>query len=106
MVESFNNEVKLIESDFLNVVEYLFDEIEKDIINAIDRLNPEIIGTNRKVELSDEEEKVIPILRRAAVTAENLERIDLTVSEANFDNAFPNLLAKRFLNSEELKMGG
>ncbi|CAG8671915.1 6494_t:CDS:2, partial [Acaulospora colombiana] len=29
MVESFNNEVKLIESDFLDVVEYFFDEVEK-----------------------------------------------------------------------------
>ncbi|CAG8764097.1 16357_t:CDS:2, partial [Acaulospora colombiana] len=36
--------------------------------------------------------------------AENLERVDLPVSEADFDNAFPNMLAKRFLNKEELKM--
>ena len=28
-VESFNNEVKLIESDILDVVEYFFDEVEK-----------------------------------------------------------------------------
>ncbi|CAG8557775.1 2188_t:CDS:10 [Acaulospora morrowiae] len=112
MVESFNNEVKLIESDFLDVVEYFFDEVEKitkkddkDIINAIDGLTPEIIETNRKVELSDEEKNVISILRRAVVTyAENLERVDLPVSEADFDNAFPNMLAKRFLNREELKM--
>ncbi|CAG8740619.1 25376_t:CDS:2, partial [Dentiscutata erythropus] len=75
MVESFNKEVKLIESDFLDVVEYFFDEVEKitkkedkDIINAIDRLTPEIIETNRKVELSEEEKNVISILRRAVVT--------------------------------------
>lgn len=37
-------------------------------------------------------------------SAENLERIDFPVSEADFNNAFPNMLAKRFLNSEELKM--
>ncbi|CAG8726880.1 2508_t:CDS:2, partial [Racocetra fulgida] len=106
MVENFNNEVKLIESDFLDVVEYFFDEVEKitkkdekDIINAIDRLTPEIIEANRKVELSDEEKSVISILRRAVVAyAENLERIDLPVSEADFDNAFPNMLAKRFLS--------
>ncbi|CAG8662868.1 9063_t:CDS:2, partial [Paraglomus brasilianum] len=112
MVESFNNEVKLIESDFLDVVEYFFDEVEKitkkdnkDIINAIDRLTPEIIEMNRKVELSDEEKNVISILRQAVVMyAENLERVDLPVSEADFDNAFPNMLAKRFLNREELKM--
>ncbi|CAG8601527.1 1821_t:CDS:10 [Ambispora leptoticha] len=74
MVESFNNEVKLIESNFLDVVEYFFDEVEKitkkddkDIINAIDRLTPEIIETNRKVELSDGEKNVISILRRAVV---------------------------------------
>ena len=29
MVKSFNNEVKLIDSDFLDVVEYFFDEVEK-----------------------------------------------------------------------------
>ena len=29
MVESFNNEIKLIESNFLDVVEYFFDEVEK-----------------------------------------------------------------------------
>ncbi|CAG8438116.1 6721_t:CDS:10 [Acaulospora morrowiae] len=112
MVESFNNEVKLIESDLLDVVEYFFDEVEKitkkddkDIINAIDRLTPEIIEMNRKVELSDEEKNVISTLRRAVVTyAENLERVDLPVSEADFDNAFPNMLAKRFLNKEKLKM--
>ncbi|CAG8454521.1 3461_t:CDS:10 [Cetraspora pellucida] len=113
MVESFNNEVKLIESDFLDVVEYFFHEVEKatkednkDIVNAIDRLTPEIIETIRKVELSDEEKNVIAILRRAVVIAENLERVDLPVSEADFDNAFPNMLAKRFLNKEELKMDG
>ncbi|CAG8735184.1 12954_t:CDS:10, partial [Rhizophagus irregularis] len=112
MVESFNNEVKLVESDFLDVVEYFFDEVgqitkkdDKDIINAIDRLTPEIIETNRKIKLSDEEKNVISILRRAVVTyAENLERVDLPISEADFDNAFPNMLAKRFLNREELKM--
>ncbi|CAB5190471.1 unnamed protein product [Rhizophagus irregularis] len=108
MVESFNNEVKLVESDFLDVVEYFFDEVgqitkkdDKDIINAIDRLTPEIIETNRKIKLSDEEKNVISILRRAVVTyAENLERVDLPISEADFDNAFPNMLAKRFLNRD------
>ncbi|CAG8835269.1 36001_t:CDS:10, partial [Gigaspora margarita] len=101
MIESFNNEVKLIESDLFDVIEYFFDEVEKitkekndkDVINAIDRLTPEIIEMSRKVELKDEEK-----------SAENLERIDSPVSEADFNNAFPNMLAKRFLNSEELKM--
>ncbi|RIA97193.1 hypothetical protein C1645_753167 [Glomus cerebriforme] len=75
MVKSFNNEVKLIDSDFLDVVEYFFDEVEKitkkddkDIINAIDRLTPEIIETNQKVKLSDEEKNIISTLRRAVVT--------------------------------------
>ncbi|CAG8623835.1 16720_t:CDS:10 [Gigaspora rosea] len=113
MLKSFNNEVKLIESDLLDVVEYFFDEVEKitkekddkDIINAIDGLTPEIIEMNREVELNDKEKNVIYILRRAVVAyAENLERIDPPVSEADFDNAFPNLLAKKFLNSGELKM--
>ncbi|CAG8599285.1 12420_t:CDS:2 [Funneliformis mosseae] len=113
MVKSFNNEVKLVDSDFLDVVEYFFNEVEKvnykkddkDIINAIDRLTPEIIETNQKVKLSDEEKNIISILRRAVITyAENLERVDLPISEVDFDNAFPNMLAKRFLNREELKM--
>ncbi|CAB4490775.1 unnamed protein product [Rhizophagus irregularis] len=112
MVESFNNEVKLIESDINGVVEYFFEEVDKItkkddkvIINAIDRITPEIIEKNQKIKLSDEEKNIITVLRRAVVTyAENLERLDLPISEADFDNAFPNMLAKRFLNREELKM--
>ncbi|CAG8607315.1 2568_t:CDS:2 [Funneliformis mosseae] len=52
MVESFNNEVKLNESDFLDVIEYFFDEVSQIIkkddkdINAIDRLTLKIIETN------------------------------------------------------------
>ncbi|RGB35424.1 hypothetical protein C1646_699625 [Rhizophagus diaphanus] len=112
MVESFNNEVNLIESDINSVVEYFFEEVDKItkkddkvIINAIDRITPEIIEKNQKIKLSDEEKNIITGLRRAVVTyAENLERLEFPISEADFDNAFPNMLAKRFLNREELKM--
>jgi len=37
-------------------------------------------------------------------SAENLADIDLPVSEAAFDNAFPNMLMRRFLDRSELKM--
>ncbi|CAG8536563.1 10025_t:CDS:2 [Paraglomus occultum] len=87
MVERFNNEVKLIESDFLDVVEYFFDEVEKII----------------KISSTQSIDKPQKLLKRIE-NAENLERVDLPVSEAGFDNAFPNMLAKRFLNREELKM--
>ncbi|CAG8611773.1 8230_t:CDS:10 [Ambispora gerdemannii] len=101
VLRSGTNIIWMFDDDSFNYgfffTEYFFDEVEK--------INPEIIETNRKVELSDEEKNVISILRRAVVAyAENLERVDLPVSEADFDNAFPNMPAKRFLNREELKM--
>lgn len=38
-------------------------------------------------------------------SAENLGEVDdLPISEAAFDNAFPNTLVKRFLDKKELKM--
>ncbi|CAG8640526.1 3494_t:CDS:2, partial [Diversispora eburnea] len=70
--ESFKKEVKLVESDIPDVVEYFFDEVEKVskkndeyIINAIDYLTPEMIEKNRKVKFSDEEKEIFNGLRRA-----------------------------------------
>ncbi|RUS34446.1 hypothetical protein BC938DRAFT_480337 [Jimgerdemannia flammicorona] len=77
------------------------EEDNKNIISAIERLTPEVIEKNNDIKLSDE----IAIVRRAVTTyAENLAEVDLPVSEAAFDNAFPNMLAKRFLDKKELNM--
>ncbi|CAG8633419.1 10031_t:CDS:10, partial [Diversispora eburnea] len=97
--ESFKNDVKLDESDIPNVVEYFFDEVEKItkkddeyIINAIDDLTPEMIEKNRKVKFSDEEKEIFKGLRRAVITyAENLKDLEVPISEADFDNSFPNI---------------
>ncbi|CAG8617776.1 8595_t:CDS:2, partial [Diversispora eburnea] len=110
--ESFKKDVKLDESDIPNVVEYFFDEVEKItkkddeyIINAIDGLTPEMIEKNRKVKFSDEEKEIFNGLRRAVITyAENLKDLEVPMSEADFDNSFPNMLTKRFLNKRDLKM--
>nr|CAG8666331.1 3735_t:CDS:10 [Entrophospora candida] len=118
--ESFKKEVKLVESDIPDVVEYFFDEVEKVderfilypkkmmniyIINAIDDLNPETIEKNRNVKFNDEEREIFNGLRRAVITyAENLEDLEVPISEADFDSSFPNMLTKRFLNKRDLKM--
>nr|CAG8434309.1 6985_t:CDS:10 [Entrophospora candida] len=110
--ESFKKEVKLVESDIPDVVEYFFDEVEKVskkndeyIINAIDDLTPEMIEKNRKVKFSDEDKEIFNVLRRAVITyAENLKDLEVPISEADFDNSFPNMLTKRFLNKRDLKM--
>ncbi|CAG8664548.1 9441_t:CDS:2, partial [Diversispora eburnea] len=36
--------------------------------------------------------------------AENLKDLEVPISEADFDNSFPNMLTKRFLNKRDLKM--
>ncbi|CAG8620088.1 11299_t:CDS:10, partial [Ambispora gerdemannii] len=91
--ESFKKEVKLVESDIPNVVEYFFDEVEK------------MIEKNRKVKFSDEDKEIFNELRRAVITyAENLKDLEVPISEADFDNSFPNMLTKRFLNKRDLKM--
>ncbi|CAG8641636.1 1775_t:CDS:10 [Paraglomus brasilianum] len=110
--ESFKKEVKLVESDIPDVVEYFFDEVEKVskkndeyIINAIDDLTPEMIERNRNVKFSDEEKEIFNGLRRAVITyAENLKDLEVPISEADFDNSFTNMLTKRFLNKRDLKM--
>jgi hypothetical protein len=35
---------------------------------------------------------------------ENLKGTDLLVSESDFDNSFPNMLMKRFLDQDEVKI--
>ncbi|CAG8657036.1 14875_t:CDS:10, partial [Funneliformis mosseae] len=75
MIGSFSNEVKLVESDISDVVVYFFDEVEKvtkkgdkNIINTIDSLTPDIIEKSRNIKLSDDEKDIISILRCAVVT--------------------------------------
>ncbi|KAG9307747.1 hypothetical protein G9A89_023312 [Geosiphon pyriformis] len=113
LMENFETDVRLVESDVPPAVYYFFDEVEKItksqgdilIINAIDQVSAEFIENKNKIKLSNEEKDVIAAIRRAVVTyAENLAEVDLPVSEAAFDNAFPNMLRKRFLNKSELKM--
>ncbi|CAG8530336.1 6305_t:CDS:2, partial [Acaulospora colombiana] len=110
--ESFKKEVKLVQSDIPDVVEYFFDEVEKVskkneeyIINAIDDLTPEMIEKNRNVKFNDEEKEIFNGLRRAVITyAENLKDLEVPISEADFDNSFTNMLTNRFLNKRDLKM--
>ncbi|CAG8442808.1 21080_t:CDS:10 [Rhizophagus irregularis] len=107
-------DVTLIESDIPDIVIYFFNEVEKitkkeneNIVKEIERLSPEIIEKNNHVELTNEEKDIVDNIRRATITyAENLKRLELLISEGDFDNNFPNMLTKRFLEKQELKMDG
>ncbi|CAG8622451.1 6607_t:CDS:2 [Ambispora leptoticha] len=101
ITESFGRDVILIESDIPDVEIYFFNEVEKEI----ERLSPEIIEKNNHVELANNEKDIVDNIRRAIITyAENLKGLELPVSESDFDNDFPNMLTKRFLDKEDLKM--
>ncbi|CAI2181732.1 18928_t:CDS:2, partial [Funneliformis geosporum] len=112
ITESFEKDVKLVESDIPDVAMYFFNEVEKitknedeNIVDAIDKLTPEIIESNQAVKLTNEDKEIVATIRRAVVTyAENLKGLELPVSESDFDNAFPNMLTKRFLDKQDLKM--
>ncbi|CAG8641629.1 886_t:CDS:2, partial [Paraglomus occultum] len=114
ITESFEREVTLIESDIPDVMIHFFNEVEKitnkeneSIIKEIERLSPEIIEKNNHVELTNDEKDIVDNIRRAIITyAENLKGLELPVSESDFDNNFPKMLTKRFLNKEDLKMDG
>ncbi|CAB4427521.1 unnamed protein product [Rhizophagus irregularis] len=63
------------------------------------KLTLEIIENNQAVKLTNEDKEIVATIRRAVVTyAENLKGLELPVSESDFDNAFPNMLTKRFLD--------
>ncbi|CAJ0767078.1 6889_t:CDS:10 [Entrophospora sp. SA101] len=107
--ESFKRDVKLIESNIPNIVEYFFDEVEKkddeNIINTIDNLTLETIEKNQSIKLTNEDKEIIMSLRWTIITyAENLKDLKLPISEADFDNSFLNMLAKGFLDKHDLKM--
>ncbi|CAG8718338.1 4246_t:CDS:2, partial [Acaulospora morrowiae] len=113
ITESFEKDVTLIESDIPDAAIYFFDEVEKitskedeKIIEEIERLSPEIIEKNNGIELTNDEKDIVNSIRRAVITyAENLKELESSsVSKSDFDNKFPNMLTKRFLNKEDIKM--
>ncbi|UZO19224.1 uncharacterized protein OCT59_010523 [Rhizophagus irregularis] len=112
ITESFEKEVTLIESDIPDVVTYFFNEVEKitkqeneNIVREIENLSPELIEKNNHVELTKEEKDIVDNIRRAIITyTENLKGLELPISESDFDNDFPNMLTKRFLEKRDLKM--
>ncbi|RUS19340.1 hypothetical protein BC938DRAFT_475752, partial [Jimgerdemannia flammicorona] len=76
-----------------------------DIATAIEEISPESINKEYSVSLGFKDREDTATLRRAIVAyAENLRNIDLPISEAAFDNYFTNMLTKRFLDSQELKI--
>ncbi|CAB4388016.1 unnamed protein product [Rhizophagus irregularis] len=80
---------------------YFFNKVEnhENIVDAIDKLTLEIIENNQAVKLTNEDKEIVATIRRAVVTyAENLKGLELPVSESDFDNVFPNMLTKRFLD--------
>ncbi|CAB4400593.1 unnamed protein product [Rhizophagus irregularis] len=88
ITESFEKEVTLIESDIPDVVTYFFNEVEK-------------ITKQENENIKD----IVDNIRRAIITyTENLKGLELPISESDFDNDFPNMLTKRFLEKRDLKM--
>ncbi|RUP51807.1 hypothetical protein BC936DRAFT_145650 [Jimgerdemannia flammicorona] len=101
MVKSFHQDVKLSHT-----------KVSDAIVNdgnyptlAFDRLMPESIAKEYGIALTADDKREINTLMLAIMTyAENLGDLDLPVSEAAFDNSFPNMLTRRFLDRSELKM--
>ncbi|RUS30314.1 hypothetical protein BC938DRAFT_479567, partial [Jimgerdemannia flammicorona] len=63
------------------------------------------MGEKYGVTLSADDQRDINDVKLAVMTyAENLGDVDLPVSESSFDNSFPNMLTRRFLDRTELKM--
>ncbi|RUS34037.1 hypothetical protein BC938DRAFT_482707 [Jimgerdemannia flammicorona] len=111
MVKSFHQDVKLSHTKVSDAICRFFDEVHK-IVNdgnypalAFDRLMPESIAKEYGIALTADDKRDINTLMLAIMTyAENLGDVDLPVSEAAFDNSFPNMLTRRFLDRSELKM--
>ncbi|KAG9285419.1 hypothetical protein G9A89_010894 [Geosiphon pyriformis] len=111
MVKSFHQDVRLSHAEVSDAVCRFFDEVHK-IVNdgnnptlAFNRLMPESIAKEYGIALTADDRREINTLMLTIMTyAENLGDVDLPVSEAGFDNSFPNMLMKRFLDRSELKM--
>ncbi|RUS34033.1 hypothetical protein BC938DRAFT_482780 [Jimgerdemannia flammicorona] len=111
MIKSFHQDVKLSHTKVSDAVCRFFDKVHKivndsnDLDIAFDQLMPEFIAKEHGIELTADDKREIKTLMLAVLTyAENLGDVDLPVSESAFDNAFPNMLMRRFLDKSELKM--
>ncbi|CAI2174987.1 5896_t:CDS:2 [Funneliformis geosporum] len=111
MVENFEQEVKLSKIAMPEILCCLFDEIHKivnssqNIRHEIDRLSPESIAEKCAISLNNKDYDLILAVKHTILTyIENLTGVDLPISESDFDNSFPNMLMKRFLDKAELKI--
>ncbi|CAI2170855.1 13626_t:CDS:2, partial [Funneliformis geosporum] len=91
----------IILSDTMDIIK----NEDMKIIDEIDKLTPEIIEYNQNIKLINKDKKIVTTIRRTIITyAENLNGLKLPVSEFDFNNAFLNMLIKRFLDKQNLKM--
>ncbi|RUS14955.1 hypothetical protein BC937DRAFT_93102 [Endogone sp. FLAS-F59071] len=132
MVNQFNHDVKLSRAKVSEAMSQFFDEVHQacilsmlfslcdnilliysHIVLAIDRITPEVMEEKYGVTLSEDDQRDINAVKLAVMTyanqdvtlsAENLGDVDLPISESSFDNSFPNMLTRRFLDRTELKM--
>ncbi|RUP49340.1 LOW QUALITY PROTEIN: hypothetical protein BC936DRAFT_142754 [Jimgerdemannia flammicorona] len=97
---SFRQEVKLSETPISDNVSHLFDKIDEITIRS-SLSNPRDIEHALK-DINDVDS--YPIKRAILTYADNLEEVDLPISEAAFDNLFPNMLARKLLDRKQLKV--
>ncbi|CAG8612045.1 18201_t:CDS:2, partial [Acaulospora morrowiae] len=103
ITESFKNDVTLIESDIPDVV--ITKKENNNAIKEIAKLSPEIIERNNNIILTDEDEDIMDNIKLATITyIENLKGLGSLISERDFDNNFPTMLTKRFLENQDLQM--
>ncbi|PKY58704.1 hypothetical protein RhiirA4_480838 [Rhizophagus irregularis] len=110
MVNNFEQEVKLTQTDISNIMIHFFDEVNQivknnhDLTMEIDRLFLEVIEKKYNIILNIKEKANIFVLKCAIVTyIKNLKGTDLLVLESDFDNSFSNMFIKRFLDQDERK---
>ncbi|CAB4443753.1 unnamed protein product [Rhizophagus irregularis] len=111
MVNNFEQEVKLTQTDISNIMIHFFDEVNQivknnhDLTMEIDRLFLEVIEKKYNIILNIKEKANIFVLKCAIVTyIKNLKGTDLLVLESDFDNSFSNMFIKRFLDQDEVKI--
>ncbi|RHZ78968.1 hypothetical protein Glove_153g12 [Diversispora epigaea] len=114
MVKSFEDEIEFIKEDIPDVLYLFFDEVEliinnnersEDITTEIEGISSQKIEVKHNITLSPKDKFILMKIKRATlVYAENLAYVDLPISEAAFDNLFINMLIRRFLDQNELKM--
>ncbi|CAI2184848.1 9341_t:CDS:10 [Funneliformis geosporum] len=111
MVKNFEEEVKLSKTTVSDAVCHFFDEIyeivkkHRDPVMEIDKFFPENIEERYNIKLSMEEKKHITSLKHVIISyIKNLEKMELPISEQDFDSSFSNLLMKNFLDQNEVKI--